>query len=865
MSEKNGQTIYSLYSIIKKYEIRIPIIQRDYAQGRNNEKSKEVRKRLLDDMISVLDSEDKHLDFNFVYGNVNEDIFYPVDGQQRLTTLYLLHWFLSCRISKECLDKFNSLKRFSYMTRNSAAEFFRMLKNPNNELIDIIRNKCAFREKIIDYPWFRAEWNNDPTIISVLNILDDMNKDERFYNKEEKYYSRLIDDDDPAIYFTMLNEENENAEAAAAVKYIRMNARGKLLTVFENVKAMLDGIDRKLGDEVTEIIYDYDVEFIDFFYNKVGNEGSLKDRTESIDNNTMNFFRNMYNITVTVWKNELQIFWDNVSFANKMYEYSQNVNEDVIRMFKTYFNMMEAVLRFCTYYDKDQSFITNIFEDDFFIDNDNRNNKFEVAYFLYLYYLYKKHIELGKKKEDFKITDFGIEKFKYVLMNLKYEEWNDNQFTTVNKLAIILSEYNDIFDYFAKVDSKKIINSILDNNIEYVKDINQRIIEQHIKAYIIKYKNWEYNYFYELEKRCEERKIQYLLWISDLWNKDTIDLNNINILEQYMKIAIKYFYNKDTELEWRKLFAIAGNWNEQVNRLYTSKEINEILTKQWEINSFWNDEEYFWNDEENINIEKLNIIKRSYQLISTYGKDELFDKVKNDLDNTCWLKYAILRNYKELLTKEVRYRNDSLIVKFGYDDKWKKFMLYVLLLDTKLEIKQTEYNYKYDRNVCGFGKCKFICEICDSWRFIENYPYKDSTGKYTHKDWRGYNISLNGCAEYIIANNIVNLDNTCYIVDEKNNQYELYEYNEKNNEFSKYTYKYSYIKEFITKEIILLKEELNKINIDFKNGDYDKILKIRNYSDNEWIHDGGNKHSWTKKISSEFHNMDFANLYKLNI
>ena len=75
----------------------IPIIQRDYAQG--SEEEKEVRKDFLQAILAALvkPEGDPSLPFNldFIYGTVEEEKrFLPLDGQQRLTTLFLLHWYL---------------------------------------------------------------------------------------------------------------------------------------------------------------------------------------------------------------------------------------------------------------------------------------------------------------------------------------------------------------------------------------------------------------------------------------------------------------------------------------------------------------------------------------------------------------------------------------------------------------------------------------------------------------------------------------------------------------------------------------------------------------------------------------------------
>ena len=90
---------YSFYQLLKekKYSIEIPIIQRDYAQGR---KSKgEVRDLFLQALYDYLEDNIPNRDLDFVYGSTEveegNEKFIPLDGQQRLTTLFLLHWYLA--------------------------------------------------------------------------------------------------------------------------------------------------------------------------------------------------------------------------------------------------------------------------------------------------------------------------------------------------------------------------------------------------------------------------------------------------------------------------------------------------------------------------------------------------------------------------------------------------------------------------------------------------------------------------------------------------------------------------------------------------------------------------------------------------
>ena len=85
----------SFWNFIQDNNIEIPIIQRDYAQGR---KGKEVlRKNFLSDLKNALDSSGGTIKLDFVYGSIENDNLNPLDGQQRLTTLWLLHWYIALR------------------------------------------------------------------------------------------------------------------------------------------------------------------------------------------------------------------------------------------------------------------------------------------------------------------------------------------------------------------------------------------------------------------------------------------------------------------------------------------------------------------------------------------------------------------------------------------------------------------------------------------------------------------------------------------------------------------------------------------------------------------------------------------------
>lgn len=102
--------------------IEIPLIQRDYAQGRTDPGTARIRDKLLEALLHALPGKGEQA-LDFVYGEMKADgKLIPLDGQQRLSTLFLLHWYLAVRLNFVDVD-WNGLPQFSYATRDSAKTF----------------------------------------------------------------------------------------------------------------------------------------------------------------------------------------------------------------------------------------------------------------------------------------------------------------------------------------------------------------------------------------------------------------------------------------------------------------------------------------------------------------------------------------------------------------------------------------------------------------------------------------------------------------------------------------------------------------------------------------------------------------------
>lgn len=226
----------------------IPAIQRDYAQGRPA--WARGRKRFVEGLRdALLAPRGQQLDLDFVYGRRCPDPdggvrFEPLDGQQRLTTLFLLHWYLAVREGR--FDDFKGLFRrgnasaFTYETRRTALSFFDALtKAPPTPVGG--RSPGA---RIEQQSWFVLGWRRDPTVAGSLRMLDAIHD---AFADLPPCWERLVTASDPPIGFHVLYLDDYGLSDEL---YVKMNARGKPLTPFEVFKAELEPkVDQLFGDE----------------------------------------------------------------------------------------------------------------------------------------------------------------------------------------------------------------------------------------------------------------------------------------------------------------------------------------------------------------------------------------------------------------------------------------------------------------------------------------------------------------------------------------------------------------------------------------------------------------------------------------
>ena len=224
--DSNIKSNTSFWSEISDYKIQVPYYQRDYAQGRiDNGRIDNIRKVFVEEMYgAIMGFNNKECHLGLVFGSYdeNEKVFIAVDGQQRLTTVFLLHWYVAWRENK-LNDYKEKLLNFSWDTRSYSSQFVELLFKirPSGNVIDSIKTNS----------YYFSVWENDPTVKGMLTMLEEIEKQ---YPNDILLCSQLFSNDCKIKYDILKLEKDSDGKT-----YLKMNSRGRSLTTFELFKSKL--------------------------------------------------------------------------------------------------------------------------------------------------------------------------------------------------------------------------------------------------------------------------------------------------------------------------------------------------------------------------------------------------------------------------------------------------------------------------------------------------------------------------------------------------------------------------------------------------------------------------------------------------
>ena len=688
----NNSSIYSFKRILNEYLIYVPSFQRNYIQG--SDEFKDKRDRLLDDIFESLKSR-KVIDLGFVYGRSEESykgrLFYPYDGQQRLTTLYFLYLMLYFRNRKK--ESIKGLKgKLSYQTRQSTDRFinsfidwiYNLMKN-EYDLFWNPNNKSSAFIQMQDW-FFDYDWKYDVSIKNILFLIDTLKI--RILNLENEItideIINLIDDkeDDNPFKFIFIHIDDiiQNDEL-----YIKINARGKALSHFENLKSDINNLWRnedyksKLDGAWTEYVWKES--------SKDSNSGTIEERFDFDFYNSfknifyLNYLSNIEKPLTPAFINEIKNEWDNVFNKGKINkDWENKASCDVISYF------FDAVSHPNYLFEKQADGYGNLLF--------KENPGYVECLKIYVYYYLISNIYKSRNC----VTDLEIVLFDEILTLFKRLIDNQDKYLdSIDSLIKAIKSSKYLID--KSIESNGILNFLQSNEVDINKLLGLRkeqVEEEILKARLI-YKDKRFidlfeKGYNELRNKGQLGFIFYLINNNNkLRNIRTEDisyesfektLNQIISIQSFTGDFISnrgVIFNPNYELLLRAILAKTKDhffW-EKSNNLLSFPLLND--DRDMSLHTFLNC--YSSNNPEDVKY-KFNLLDGLREVLNSFdsNKDNIEEVLKRIIedykktDTKVWYKFFVIYDgvFKQC-------RNGNI---YFYSDK------YVLLLDKKFRSGQ---------------------------------------------------------------------------------------------------------------------------------------------------------------------------------
>ena len=678
---------------LKITDVIIPRIQRDYAQGRQGKYENRIRDRFLEALNNAIVSK-QAITLDFMYGDVENNKLTLLDGQQRFTTLFLLHWY-AAKKDGICKEEYEFLNSFSYETRFSSRDFCRSLIEKE---IKFDSNKLLSNE-IKDQAWYSYDWKNDPTVQSMLIMIDAI--DQRFHNINNLWQS-LVEDNIISFYFLPLVDMGLSDEL-----YIKMNSRGKPLTDFEHFKAeFLD-----LIKEQDENLYKYfsrniDIEWTDMLF-------PYRGENQIIDDEFMRYFKFVSHILC--YQKNMDIEYDEFVLSKQLYSKDNENSLTNLEFLKSAFD--------CWYGINIKEFFDDLFyTEDLYSSGKIKLYKEEKNLFLNCCNYHGEFSNNGRNRL-FSLNDMLL--FYAVLiyrMNIKCI--SDEHFRRRIRIVRNLVENSQFeireYDQYGNNQMSRLLD-----------DVNEIIMNGKIPT--------EDRGFNRLQKQEEIDKLKWLMnnkiYQDELFKledhyllKGTISIVGLEHPENFSKFGMLFTNNSDKDLintalltigdysqyingktqlgvktkdsVWKNLFHSRQRRNENESFLNSSKIINELLSKISneckDIKSFLENIIKEYLEDNNIKFDwKYYFIKYSEMRYDSYGMYWWKDENKPyEIITMHTEKYLSGKNWNAFsYTLATKYPNDFELSDYAhYGDKLKikGKNIFIDILNDKFSIKEED-------------------------------------------------------------------------------------------------------------------------------------------------------------------------------
>lgn len=564
IKKTNAEELSYMDIVRKEGNIKIPLIQRDYAQGRPSKKVTSIREKFVKDLYNSIITNTR-FNLDFVYGATDDKRFIPLDGQQRLTTLFLIHLYLD-GLRGEQIEKLKFL--FTYETRDSSRLFCEKIVANRYELFSIesLSGKVNSNGKVVkpipssvirDQAWWLNRWNADPTIDGMLRMLDTI--DSIFFKNWEKAATNLFSVDHNTILFQFLKLEDFYDPDDL---FIKMNARGLPLTEFEIFKGKwMEQIENFYAPvEVKDMKSLIDVSWTDFLWPLRKQRPGLK--------NIDPFFQNILKLIIgnssasfSIKGMDFDILFEankkelSFSYGKYVEEYNVVFNKDMLDRIKEELDVMcnpdSIFTKFRTNGIKNEGWIDLEKEWKFFViqDRDNNNPNYKGRVFLYALSRFSSLIT--------STNDSEVNQWARLIRNLV----ENNRFDSSNDVVKVIQDIDVILVElvaYCKVNQglSRVNDWVAQNTFTPKGFTNSQWEEERIKAELRKDSAWNIEITEAERHPYFDGKISFILWCSgEIAIRTPFDntalRKNIDKFKLYKEKCIKLFDKagqKDSEI-----------------------------------------------------------------------------------------------------------------------------------------------------------------------------------------------------------------------------------------------------------------------------------------------------------------------------
>lgn len=683
----------SFNDIISKHIIEVPIIQREYAQGRKTEKVKSIRKRFVRDLVkSIIENREIHL--GFVYGKIEgkenlrrkvlnreavnsileavkfyannlelkikaniEEVttdnssqtilkFIPLDGQQRLTTLYILYWYLYFKGAKT--RSVDWLQHFKYTNRKSALAFCNELTDVAT--INILRDKLKknpksnIRELITNSRFYLKKWNKDATVSGMLEMLFSIEKE--FDSHSDFDFTSLNLENLPFKFdFMDLDSLNQTDEL-----YVKMNSRGKQLSDYEHFKSWLqekhnNTIDSNWFESFWKRL---DTDWLNYFWRKVNVDFN------ALDDYYYNYIKNL--ALMYCLSNNTEIPFDNFKDL-----YSQIRNTEIYDNKKISYIPLENFIikwekegeekEFFLFNEDTLRFIEKTFNSLLFLEKDNNYEELGLGQVICKPFIDTDISDLFLKDSTF-TPSLWHSVFYYAFIIFINDREHSNYSNDVLKQWLRYTR-NSIYNTY--IQSPENFNSALKQlkNLEpYKFNIGQAILSNEVE-----------NVFFE-NTQFEEEKIKLDLLGDNDWQEPIIEAENHPYLFGQIKFLLDFSKDESNNYVLEDFIkysqAVSVLYNNEI-RLHSDKVLERFLFCQDFYLPYYKSDYIFCSGSlgglrtknENWRLffkgDKINVLKESIDKLES--KDITVELLENYISNHLNTENLKESNYKYLFLK----------------------------------------------------------------------------------------------------------------------------------------------------------------------------------------------------------------------